>query len=150
MTTMLDDLRKLADETRRVAEDTIPIRTVQVVIKVRVWSRRRGEGPFFDQDLVMPTRYPVRFLSSKEVNSSGGRYTQEDVKWGPITPSFDGGTGGYTIALLNPKPLAGEEARTEILYVLSGAIEGVYKLDNFDSPKPFRYMLTLKRMRLTP
>jgi len=146
----LDDMRELADGVRAISETTIPIRTTQVIVRTRVWPQRIKQPNTSprDYDLVMPLRYLVRYLTSKEIAASGGRYTTEDVRWGPITPLYAGtsGSGGYSIAQLNPAA----DTHTEILYMLSGGITGEYRLDNIDTAKPFRYMLTLIRNRPTP
>jgi len=149
MATLLDDLRELADETRGIAETDIPIRTTQVTVRRRVWDTAIGTGSYRDFDLVMPQRYPVRNMTSKEISASGGRYSTEDLKWGPITPSFEGG-GGYALADICPRAEPGLEHRTQIFYLLTGAVTGEYKLDSFSSTRPFRYMVVLLRSRRTP
>lgn len=137
----LKALRKIADDARKIA---IPIRTTRVTIRTRVWTGARGRGTPTVTDVPLAAYIPVRNPTSSEVATSGGQLKMGDVLVGPVTPEFAG--GGYTLAQLEP---AATDALTEIVYVLSGAVEGEYRRVADDTTRPFRYMLTLRRANLT-
>ncbi len=137
-------LLPVVEECRAIA-GTLDIRTSQLTIRTRTWSGgRAGSGFSVDADLALPKRYKISHLSAREVASSGGRYEMEDVRVGPITPAQ--GVTGYTIDQLKPEGAAG----VEILYVLTGAVEGEYSLVHVHTERPFRYELVLRRRRRTP
>lgn len=99
-------------------------------------------------DLALPAYVKVVELTNKEVADSGGKYLDGAVQVGPITPAYLANSGGgFTIADLSPDAANDSE---EIIYVLSGACAGNYRLASSLNSRPFRYMLTLNRRRDTP
>jgi len=137
---VVDTLRALTGPS------ALDIRTAQLTIRRRVWSGGYiGEGTATDTDLVLPKQYKVDSASAKEIASSGGRFEDETLKFGPVTPDY--GTGGYTPAMLKPTVTTDD---TEIIYVLTGQVAGEYALASLHTEKPFSYMLFLSRKRSTP
>ncbi len=121
------------------------IRTAQLTIRKRVWSGgRRGAGTSRDEDKILPKIYKARHVTAREISSSGGRFEAETLCIGPITPPYSG--GGYSKEDLAPEGANG----IEVIYILSGAISGEYKLAQLDAEKPFGYFVYLNRLRTTP
>jgi len=94
---------------------------------------------------VLPKQYKVTNLTSKEIASSGGRFEDGAIRFGPVTPDF--GTGGYTPAMLKPTVTTDD---TQIIYLLTGQVAGEYALAQLQTTKPFSYVLFLNRKRTTP
>jgi hypothetical protein len=136
-------LRALAESTR--AAITPPIRTIAVVIRKRVWASKRGLGTPTDTDFALPSYVKVRSVTDREVATSGGMLTLEDVIIGPITPEYPG--GGYSVSDIMPDV---SNQLTEVVYVLSGAMNGEYRRIAASTDRPFRYMLTVRRKNTTP
>lgn len=157
MSSIRDDFRALADEARSSAQGPggLDVVTSQLQIVTRVWAggQPQADGGHTDTplDIVGPdgqAAYRARQLTVREVASSGGRFREGDVRVGPITPAYNDGSssGGYTIAQLRPD--APDDA-TEILYMLTGGIDGTFALLELRSDRPFQYTLIL-RDRRTP
>lgn len=132
-----------AEAARKLSGPTFcDIRTSQLTIRTRVWSGSYiKDGTPTDTDLVLPAHYPIRFISGEEVNASGGEYSLDDVLVNHITPSNGAGVGYTKEQLSPPKP----DNRTEIIYVLTGALEGLYELKDARFHRPFTYQLVLSR-----
>lgn len=124
--------------------------TTQVTVRKTVWSGGAiGKGVEEHADLVLPMIFPVRQVSAREVGSSGGLFRAEDVIVSDLVPAH--ASGGYTPAQLDPaQGLAEGQRDTEIVYLLSGAIEGVFALVRLDTSSPTAYELTLRRTRRSP
>lgn len=138
-------LLAVADRVRPIAA---PFRTTAVTIRKRTWTGTQvGEGTSSDVDLVLPPYVKVVELSNKEIASSGGKLLDGAVRVGPITPTYltsDGQSGGFTIADLTP---SADDNSQEVIYLLSGACAGEYRLFSSMNSRPFRYELTLNRTR---
>jgi hypothetical protein len=141
----VDKLRAIADSARDVAT---PIRMIQVTIRTRTWGGgRRGVEPSTDADFVLPRRYRVRQISSKEIASSGGLYNEGDMRIGPITPPYtSGGGGGFTAEQLRPAGATNKE----IFVILTGDMTGEYTIKDFNSDRPFSWFLIIGRRETTP
>lgn len=144
--TLRTDLLPIIDDLRELCgPNGFDVVTASVKIRKRVWSGgRAGSGTTTDTDTNLDTFYKVRGVSAREVSESAGRYSLEDIKVGPITPSYAG--GGWTAAALVPTGAQG----TEIIYVLSGQISGEYTLVQLHTEEPFSYYMILRRRRTTP
>ncbi len=144
------ELLPVADSLRALRGPSgFDIQTVQLKIVKRAWAGgKRGLGALTETVLTeLLQQYRIRSVTTHEVASSGGRFEMEDQKVGPITPSFDGGSGGgYSPDDLKPQGLTG----SEIVYVLTGTVAGDYQLIALNSEKAFSYYLVLRRMRTTP
>lgn len=138
----LNGLRGIADGARQIAT---PIRTTKVTVRRRVWPSQMGIGSPTVTDLVLPAWTKVATVNEREIAASGGRFKLEDITVGPVTPTYPG--GGYSEAQLAP---VATDDLTEIVYVLSGAVNGEYTLLACSTDRPFRYMLTLRRKETTP
>lgn len=126
-----------------------------VVLRTRTWSGAEpGDGTHSDASLSLtaggqPAK--VRQISAREVQASGGRYTDADFIVGPLTPEHTapgGGSAGYTPAQLAP----GSSARNvERHVVLTGpgetASEWLIVGDQKD--RALRYTLTIRRTERT-
>ena len=142
----LDRLRGLADKIRNVAT---PVRPITGTVRQRIWPGRIGQPNTNPRnvDTVLPIRYKVRELSSREISGSGGRYEDGAVKVGPITPPYvSRGGGGFSAAQLNP---TGSE-HIEVLYVLTGDKTGEYKLIDLETTNSTSWFMVLNRSRQTP
>ena len=122
------------------------IRTNQLTIRTRTWSGARvGAGTSTDADLVLPSHFPIRYLTAQQISSAAGRYEVGDLRVDHITPS-NGGSVGYTVNQLNPPVTA---RNVEVIYILTGEHAGWYSLIDFRSYRPFTYQLIIRR-RATP
>lgn len=137
---VVDTLRALTGPS------VLDIRTVKLTIRTRVWSGScLGEGTPTDTDLVFPQQYKIRYLTGKEIASSGGRFSADTVKVGPITPAYTG--GGYTQAQIFPETTSDN---VEFIYILDGPMAGEYACQSTYTDKPFSYFIFLVRRRTTP
>jgi hypothetical protein len=143
-----------ADSVRkRTAPGGYDYRTIKIDIVRRVWSGgEAGAGTITSTTLLnLPQCIKVTHVSEREIAGSGGRYETGDLKVGPITPSYTVGalTGGYTPAQLDPAA-AGVSTGTEIVYVLTGAVVGDYRLYALHTERAVSYYMVLRRLRSTP
>lgn len=120
----------------------VQMHQVQIVVKRWVGERPGSAGGFTKTITDLGRRYNVREVSTREVNASGGKYQVGDVKVGPITPEFPG--GGFAPSELAPEP---DDARDEILYLLTGPHGGTYSRRALESFRAFSYYLVLTRTR---
>lgn len=141
----LDEVRACADCARQAAEWAIAI---QVTVRTTVWSGDyMGEGTPSNTNTVISPKCPVRQLSAHEVAASGGLYELEDLKIGPITPEYvASGGGGYTPEELAPE--GGE--KTEVVYLLTGDIDGTYVRVRLDTTDPTGYYLVIRNSFRSP
>ena len=110
----------------------LDIRPNAVAIVTRTWSTHIGLGTPVESATTIDPRPRV-------LEQAGGR----ELLVQPVRPSHtrkDGIIGGYTAAQLNPATTA----TTESFYRVTGPNAGDYDLTDFDSSKPFRYILTLR------
>lgn len=97
------------------------LRPSSVTIRVRTWSGSRPGEPsstYTDVDtsiLVGGQNPKVRHLTSNDVVASGGLYTDQDYKIGPITPEFIG--GGVSKSTIDPETTT---TAREIFYQIVG------------------------------
>lgn len=145
----LDCVRRSHEQALSGACVSELITAAQVTVRVRTWTGRVGDGTFTDSDLVLPKRYPVKELSTREIASSGGRYEMGDVRVTDITKSFTG--GGYTKAQLSPASEwdSNEDSREE-LYILTGDISGTYKLKDLEGDDVVSWSMVLGRTLYDP
>ncbi len=149
-----DDFRLIADDLRSLAgPDNFDIRVVKLTILQRSWNggRRFAQGGFIDTVWAdLPQNYRSRHVNSREVSESGGTYELGDVKFGPITPQWDvgtGPTGGWSIQSLHP---SADDNGIEYIFRLTGEHPGDYILLDLDNFKAFSTYLILRRTEVTP
>lgn len=117
------------------------IRTNQLTIRTRVWSGGQLRlGAAIDSDLVLPPHYPIRYLNSREVSSSAGKYVVGDILVDHITPSDGLGTG-YSLEQLSPELL---NNASELIYIITGTHAGEYCSIETRTYRPFTYQLVLR------
>ncbi len=145
--TLRDRLLHVAEGARRYASNVTGIRINRLTVRTRTWDGPRvGEGDFVDSDLELPAIYPVRHLTSQEVNSSAGQYEIGDIKVDHVTPR--GNTAiGYTMQDLAPVVTTNN---VEIIYVITGEHPGEYALVDIRTYRPFTSQLILRRRATTP
>lgn len=145
MSLNLDRFRAIADKARAVAE---PVRPITVSVRVRTWSGARiGAGTASVVDTEITPRPRVRELSLREVQSSGGHFEVGDIAVGPVTPPYtSNGGGGYTEAQLRPAGAPNKET----LLVLSGDLDGEYRIVEIDTSRAVGFRIVARRLRTTP
>lgn len=86
----------MADRVRGIP-GKLDLRQNVVTMRVRQWSGCvAGEGAYTDTDTILTVNagaqnVRVREVSMKDIVSSGGQLTAQDLKVGPFTPEFTGG-----------------------------------------------------------
>lgn len=133
-----DDLLPVFGDARALVEG-FGLRTSGLSVQVSRWPGVPGDGRPAVTVLAISPSPKIRTVNMREIASSGGRYLDGDVRVTKITPSYAG--GGYTEAQL--RPVANE--RTEVVYVVTGAMAGDYVLVDSDFSRNFGYELTLRR-----
>lgn len=123
------------------------IRTNRVTIRTRTWDGDFvGAGNYTDSDLDLAPHYPIRYVTTQEIFSSGGAYETGDILVDHITPS-DGGSVGYTKEQLHPQPTSDN---VEIIHILTGTHAGEYRCLDVRTYRPFTFQLILRRRANTP
>jgi hypothetical protein len=147
---VIDQLRGLPGQ--------LGLRQFTVSIIKREWTGSRV-GLGFSTDTETPIRVDlgsytpkVVMLSSRDIMASGGLYTDQDLKIGPITPPFTGSTvDGNDITVFDPTP---NESPTEIFFLITGPgypEEGAwFKKIAQDVTGNFRYMFTVRKTAEIP
>lgn len=146
----LDTTRACADRAQ-ACPCVQEFRPITVTVRTRTWlGGRVGLGQHTDSDLLLTPNYPVRQLSSREVQASGGRYSLEDVIVEDIVPAYTShGGGGYSAEQLVPAFTADERDK-DVVYILGGMMTGEYVLASLNNSDPVFWSLVLRRTRATP
>ena len=112
----------------------------------RTWDgARRGSGNYVDVIWAdIPQQYLMKHVSTQEIQNSGGRFEQGDIKMGPITPAYNTGSaaGGWSDSVLHPSAV---DNGTEFIYALVGEHTGNYRLVSALTLPTFSYFLVLRR-----
>jgi len=147
-----DDLLPVCDEVRGLAGSFGLRMYTTVSVRTTTWSGERpGEGTAAVVDLALTANgqpVKVRQISSRIVQASAGRYEDEDLVIGPITPRFTSPTtGGYTPDQL--KPWSGAR-NVERHVLLRSAEEGtgpaaLWSIVQAHFEKPFGYELVVRK-----
>lgn len=148
----LFELRAIADRARASVADAAPAnrgnyRGTQVSIRTLQWSGRvGGEGDFSEQTLVLPKRYRVRQIETRELIWSNGAYDFQDLRLSGIAPPYPG--GGYTLAQLDPTTALDETSPpTQVEYILCGDVTGLFGLVNLDTSRQANWGMILRTIR---
>lgn len=93
------------------------LRVYTVTVRQRVWSGERpGLGGYSDTDTVLTNQGPggtlynvrLRYVSSRDVIASGGKFRDRDMRVGPMTASYAASiglnAGGWTEATVDATP----------------------------------------------
>lgn len=141
-------LLAMLDAARSIAGPAgLDIRTNFLTIRTRTWSGSvLGQGTVTDSDLVLKQHYPIRYVTTAEIDQSGGQYEVGDIAVNHITPSNGVGVG-YTPTQLKPVVTADN---VELIYLITGAHEGEYAVKTLETYRPFSYRLVLSRSTRTP
>lgn len=156
----IDAYRALAASIRPIAS---PLHTTRVTVRTRTWSGDEiGTGDFTDSDFLIGQEVRVSKLTQKEVISSGGVFSFDDVKVTHITPPFTAnGGGGYSLSQVAPmsqipplrisgQPLPDDSDPApnpvEYFYVLTGDITGNYRLKTVTDDHALHYTLFLTQI----
>jgi hypothetical protein len=130
----------------------------QVTILVRTWLGGSIDAPVTSgpqytdgTPLVLPQKYPIRQLTTREVDASGGRYEMGDLIVEGIVPADPANPGfGFTPTQLEPTVTAGQE----VLYLVTGPHAGEYALGELRTADGYgdcyEYKLVLVRRNTTP
>lgn len=132
-----------------------PFIRTQLAIEVWTWAGGRvGNGPRSrTSNLVLPKKYQVREISMREIQRAGGVFAHGDVAFGPVIPAYNcnGTTGGFTKVQLDPKrTFDAPEPALEVIYRLTGDVDGAFALVDLDTSNPTGWKLTLRNTRLSP
>jgi hypothetical protein len=138
-----------------------PLHTTRVTVRTRTWNGGEiGTGVYSDEDFLLGQEVGVSKLTQKEILTSGGYFSFNDVKVTHITPPFAG--GGYSLAQIAPASqipstiesklmlsdtggVAADPA-VEYIYILSGEINGDYRLVTVGDDKALHYTLFLHEL----
>lgn len=136
------------------------LRIFTVSVVTRTWN---GSRPGVDNSTSTDTtkgvkvdlgtyRTKVTQITARDVIASGGMYTDQDVRVGPITPPYTGSTqDGDAITVFDPLPNA---APQEIFFNIQGdgypAGGAWFKKISQDVTRPMRYEFVLRRSAETP
>lgn len=149
---LVSDLLPMIDELRGLPGELGARPFTSVRIRTRTWSGVRvGDGTSSDVFVALETGGQpagVKNLSSREVYTSAGRYTDADFRVGPLTPAFTG--GGYTAEQLEPSTGARNVERHVVLIgpgEPSGGSEWV--IVGNELTNPIGYYLTIRRTERT-
>lgn len=117
-----------------------------VTIRLRTWSGGApGIGTATNTDLAITPRPKVKALSPREIASSGGTFTDGDLRIAPIPPQHVG--GGFTPAQLQPAPAANQDV---VVVLVDDQQTTLATIVVADFSKPFRYELVVRPRRETP
>lgn len=150
----LDGFRALCASIRPIASF---LHTTRVTVRTRSWNGGEiGTGAYSDDDFLIGQEVRVSKMSQKEILTSGGFFNFDDAKVTHITPAFPG--GGYTLQQIAPSTQFPPKVETdkeitdfgvadpavEYIYVLSGDINGNYRLKSVTEDHALHYTLFLE------
>ena len=115
-----DDFLRAIDEIRGIP-DELGVESYSATVRVISWTGARvglGTRTVTDTPIRVgagQSKAHVARVTSKDVIASGGLYTAQDMRIGPLTPGYAG--GGVAAATLDPSTSA---RPTEVYFVLAG------------------------------
>lgn len=157
VSTFREDMLELANDIRRDVPGSLDLRQQhKLEIIIRTWNDGRPGTPGGSVDtapgdatktsLELVERYKVRQVTTREINESGGRLEEGDIRVGPITPTNGAGVG-YTTSQLAPST---SSVSVEVIYKLSGPHQGYYRRVFLDSTSDVSWFLVLRRTARQP
>jgi hypothetical protein len=157
MGNLRDGLLPVLDTVRGVA-GILGLRNTAVTVRVVSWTGARqglGTSSFVDTKLLVKgqTQNPrVKQLTARDVFASGGVYSTQDVRVGPLTPSFPlsafVAAGGVALGTVNPPPPTAGSVYQEIFWKVEGGgflVPRWFVLFGDDLVSPTRYFVVLRR-----
>ena len=157
MTTFRDAILPALDTIRGIG-DSLGLRRFTCSTVLRVWSGARvGLGSNVDSTKEFRLsagahRVRIRQLSSREIVASGGYYSDQDLKIGPITPPYPGSDAdNSTIAIFDPTP---DGVPAEYWFKIEG--DGIpsggawYKKLTQTTTRPLHYEVIVRNTGETP
>ena len=150
MSSFRDQMRQVADSLLALQGpfngQGFDICVNKLTIYKRVWDNgRRGNGTPVDTVWAdIPQQYLMKHVTVQEIQNSGGRYEQGDIKVGPITPAYNTGkqSGGWSELMLHP---TATDNGVEFIFALVGEHTGNYRLQAAQTLQAFNSYLILRR-----
>jgi hypothetical protein len=157
----IDGFRAICAAVRPIASF---LHTTRVTVRTRQWNGGEiGTGAYADDDFTLGQEVRVSKLTQKEIGTSGGFFTFNDVKVTHITPAFPG--GGYTLQQVAPSTqmapavleatgyadalgYSDPQPTFEYIYILFGDINGIYRLKNCNDDHALHYTLYLEEIEV--
>ena len=147
-----------AIDAARGIPGTLGLRLFTVAIVSRTWTgTRAGMGVSTDTTTGIKVdlgiyQTKITLISANDAIASGGAYTNQDIRVGPITPPFAGSTAdGDAITVFDPTPGA---SPTEIFFNIKGpgypAAGAWFAKISQDVTKSFRYSFVVRRTAEIP
>jgi hypothetical protein len=125
----------------------------QLTIRTRTWlggaiDANVTSGPAYtDSDLVIPKKYVIRQMTTRELDASGGRFEVGTIFVKGLVPNDPAnGSIGFTPAQLAPGIVQGQE----VIYLVTGPHHGEYALGELQTDRTYSYNLVLVRRNTIP
>ena len=153
----------------RAIGGNLGLRPFTVTIKVRTWlgGTRPGLGQRSDVDTVLTNLsganaqpVMVRYLTTREIAASGGKYRDRDLNVGPMTPAYAATVlilpaGGFSDSQIDPAPVTNA---VELFYLVKGpgyppsanAASGIIHDKIAEEVTALHYSLVLRSTGRTP
>lgn len=122
-----DDFLAAIDEIRGIPDEAIGVRPISVTVRVVQWDGGRvglGNPTVTDSPLLVGNGQwdpHVTQISARDALASGGKYTNQDVRVGPMTPAYAAtlgvSSGGVASSTIDP-PV--QSASAEVYFKLAG------------------------------
>jgi len=137
----------------RAIPGALGLRLFTVAVFTRTWTGARvGLGVNTDVTTGLKVdlgiyQTKITLLSANDIIASGGAYTDQDIRVGPITPPFAGSfADGDAITVFDPAVLANP---TGVFFTIKGpgypAAGAVFKKISQDVTKSFRYTFVVRK-----
>lgn len=155
MATFRDALLPVVDQIRGIPAQ-LGLYRFTVTVRVRTWvGGRPGTRGATSTDVDTSIKIgggkydpKVAKLSSKDVVASSGKYTDADLKIGPLTPAYTG--GGVTTDMINPSYVG----NTEVFFKISGPgfpTDGAwFKRIGDETAAAFHYYVIVRQVGAAP
>jgi hypothetical protein len=163
MTKLRDKLLPVFDKVARGIPNKLGLRQFDISLRIVSWSGTRpGLGTktvtdypvTVNQNTAGNNRPKVKSISSHEIIASGGLYSQDDYRIGPLTPQYV--SGGITYGTLpSDVEIAIQAHPAEVFFNMQGpgmtAISGDwFSLIDADFSKNFGYTLVIRKTAQVP
>ncbi len=155
--TLRESLLPVVDALRAIPAQ-LGLRLFSVQVITRTWTGTRT-GLGYSNDAATPIKVDlglfdtkVKMITARDVMASGGLYTDQDLKIGPITPPFAGSAAdGSAITVFDPTPGI---APTEVFFLVTGPgyppAGAYFKKISQDVTGNFRYTFVVRKTAEVP